>query len=371
MPKDKLHSPKLASTIYQLFDVAKKERIFLLFIAVTTFICALVTPYPQIAMWVGFALAAYAVIANDSVQTIGTFMIANGKGKWYLLWLFVGLIFVGTVLWSWLINKGDVSSQRLLTQGLEKTPTSFVFLQIAAPILLLILTRMRMPVSTTLILLSCFAYQSTTLISIIQKSFIGYGIALSIGLLSWLLVNKLFERFADRKQADYWVILQWLTSGTLWALWLIQDVANIAVYLPRSLSMTQFIGFSSIVFLGLGFLFYFKQTKVKEIVAVNPELKDVRGATVVDFIFLSLLLYFTLTSTVPMSTTWVFFGLLAGRSIAESLSKQKAAKRKESFFKGLGLIGKNLFRAFIGLVIGVLLAIAINENIRKEIVGLF
>ena len=34
---------------------------------------------------VGFSLAAYSVIANDSVQTLGTFMASNQRFKWYWL----------------------------------------------------------------------------------------------------------------------------------------------------------------------------------------------------------------------------------------------------------------------------------------------
>ena len=32
---------------------------------------------------VGFGLAAYSVIANDSVQTLGTFIASNQRFKWY------------------------------------------------------------------------------------------------------------------------------------------------------------------------------------------------------------------------------------------------------------------------------------------------
>ena len=31
----------------------------------------------------GFGLAAYSVIANDSVQTLGTFIASNERFKWY------------------------------------------------------------------------------------------------------------------------------------------------------------------------------------------------------------------------------------------------------------------------------------------------
>lgn len=33
----------------------------------------------QIAMWFGFIVAGYSVVANDSIQTIGTFLASNKK----------------------------------------------------------------------------------------------------------------------------------------------------------------------------------------------------------------------------------------------------------------------------------------------------
>ena len=55
----------------------------------------------SIAMWIGFGFAAYAAVANDSIQTIGTFIESNTDKKWWLLWLFMGLIFLATVTFSY------------------------------------------------------------------------------------------------------------------------------------------------------------------------------------------------------------------------------------------------------------------------------
>ena len=39
-------------------------------------------------MAVGFLFAAYSVVANDSVQTLGTWIASNSqKFKWYWLWV--------------------------------------------------------------------------------------------------------------------------------------------------------------------------------------------------------------------------------------------------------------------------------------------
>ena len=55
----------------------KSEHKFLTFICASFIAVMFVTPYPQYAMWAGFLFAAYAAIANDSIQTIGTFIASN------------------------------------------------------------------------------------------------------------------------------------------------------------------------------------------------------------------------------------------------------------------------------------------------------
>jgi hypothetical protein len=154
-------------------------------------LCLLVYPYPNIAMWVGFGLAGYAAIANDSIQTIGTFIASNKQRKWYYLWLFMGLIFVITVLYSWLTFDGDVSNQRLASKGFNEAPTEFSFLQLAAPLILLIITRMRMPVSTTFLLLNAFTTETSAIIGVLYKSLSGYFLAFFTALFVLLIVTNL------------------------------------------------------------------------------------------------------------------------------------------------------------------------------------
>ena len=72
----------LTKKTYSIFDFAKQERIFLIIICILVSIAGLITEYTYAAMWFGFALAAYSAIANDSIQTIGTFIASNQKQKW-------------------------------------------------------------------------------------------------------------------------------------------------------------------------------------------------------------------------------------------------------------------------------------------------
>ena len=47
---------------------------------------------PELAMWI-VSVCAYAAIANDSIQTIGTFIASNRHRPWWHQWLFIGEIF--------------------------------------------------------------------------------------------------------------------------------------------------------------------------------------------------------------------------------------------------------------------------------------
>ena len=85
----------------------------------------------------------------------------------------------------------DVSHARLSAKGFEKSPRDFHFLQIAAPIFLLILTRLRMPVSTTFILLTSFAATPAAVGGVLAKSMSGYILSFLMGLFFFLIVYLL------------------------------------------------------------------------------------------------------------------------------------------------------------------------------------
>lgn len=367
-----INQENLSDKTYLMFDFPKSERPFLITICILISVAGLITPYTYAAMWFGFALAAYSAIANDSIQTIGTFISSNKNRPWWLLWIFMGAIWIVTVFYSWYTFGGDVSYGRLAVPGLEKAPESFVFLQLAAPIVLLILTRMRMPVSTTFLLLNVFTYKAGTILEVMFKSFVGYLLAFALAIVVWFILERFVKNYLKGEAKPYWTILQWITSGTLWAVWIMQDAANIAVFLPRQLSGLEFAVYAAFVFIGLGFLFFFKGDKIQEIVNEKSNVTDVRAATIVDLVYAVILFYFKMYNNVPMSTTWVFIGLLAGRELAIAVGKHgKAKKRNAWVFRALRLARKDVFKALIGLVVSLILAIVINKGVRDEILAMF
>lgn len=330
---------------------------------ILSIVCFFAYPYPEVAMWLVFFLASYSAIANDSIQTIGTFIASNADKKWYYLWIYMGSIFLITVTYSWINYGGDISYERLASKGLNEAPQQFKFLQVFAPVVLLILTRFRMPVSTSILLLSAFATQASSITSILQKSFFGYFIAFALAIIVWLLTTNLFEKYKNSKPSKLWLPLQWISSGALWSTWIMQDMANVAVVLPRSLTLDQFLVVSSFIFFGLGLLFYLRGDRIQKIVTEKTDIIDVRAATVVDFIYACLLYYLKVISTIPISTTWVFIGLLGGRELAINIKLYS----KGNYIKALKMISKDALYAGIGLAVSLILALSINENMRDQL----
>jgi hypothetical protein len=350
-----------------ILDYLVRERIFLAIIVLGTIGAYVLTGYGQSAMWLGFLFAAYSAVANDSIQSLGTFIESNRQKKWWILWLFTGLIFLATVTFSWVYFDGDVTYQRLTKPDGSSPyphPTQFSFFQIIAPLVLLILTRLRMPVSTTFLLLSVFSADSSGITSMIGKSMSGYALAFVLSFLVWYFSYRTIRRFfKGRKTHVGWTVLQWSVSGSLWAVWLMQDGANIAVFLPRQQSGFEFTVFAGTIFLGLGLLFYLRGDKIQEIVSEKVRIGDVRAATLVDFTYVLLLLYKLFISTIPMSTTWVFLGTIGGREIAINLARLKRGKTHK--MKAVRVVVRDLSYALIGLAVSMVLAIAAMPAVRS------
>lgn len=356
---------------YMFYLSSKKHHKFLLVIISLLVITAVILPYPNLAKWFGFMVASYSVIANDSIQTIGIFIASNSQRKWWYLWLFIGIIFVVTIAYSWMVYKGDVSYQRLSGKGFSEAPESFRFLQLATPIILLLLTHWRIPVSTSFLLLNVFATDCGAIGSVVQKSFYGYFISFFVAIVFWYLFSKIFTKYLKKKPWKGWVVGQWIASGLLWSVWIMQDASNIAIFLPRSLNFIELLLFIGFVFLGLGVLFYRRGDKMQRFIDEKSDTKDIRAAILINLVYMLILFYFKNVNNIPMSTTWVFIGLLGGREIALSLANTNVFKRKESFKKGIGFVKRDFKNALMGLSISIILAFLVNTTIREKVMNFF
>jgi hypothetical protein len=231
---------------------------------------------------------------------------------------------------------------------------------------------MRWPVSTTFLLLNVFTYKTGTIVSVMSKSLYGYVLAFGLAIAVWFLLERFVKNYLKGEARPYWMVLQWLTSGTLWAVWIMQDAANIAVFLPRQLDVIEFIVYTGFVFLGLGLIFYLRGDKIQDIINEKTNVTDVRAATLVDLVYAVILFYFKMYNNVPMSTTWVFIGLLAGREFAIALGKHSKSKNRGAWLvRAFRLARKDMFKAIAGLVVSLILTVIINKGVREEIFALF
>lgn len=330
----------------------RQELPFALWILVLFLAAWLVWPHPAIAMWFGFGVAGYSAIANDSIQTLGTFLVSNKSRPWWLLWLFIGGVLVLTHVYGWHADGGDIAFGRL--QKIPQ-PVSYSFIALVGPIVLLVLTHLRMPVSTTFLILS--ALSSTQVISgMLLKTFVGYGVAFASAAVVWTFAAFLFKRHefpSSRYNKRVWTALQTVSTGFLWSMWLMQDTANVAVFLPRQLSVLQLWLAVGYLFCVVGVVFYLKGGRIQSVVTEKRDIADIRAATIVDFIYALVLLVFKQWNHLPMSTTWVFLGLLAGREIALTLFTENPKPYKRT----MKLVGKDILLAGTGLLISLILAL--------------
>ena len=297
----------------------------------------------------GFIIAAYSVIANDSAQTLGTFIASNKETKWQWQWLAMSLVMVLTLTYGYM--SGDIAHGRLNSIPL---PATFQWYHLAASILLLILTRLGVPVSTTILTLSVFS-SSVILEKILIKSALGYALAAVSAYALWTFLSKILDekKPVAKKNRQRWKIAQWIATCFLWSQWLAHDIANVAVFLPRgeSLPVWMFISFIVILVSGLGHLFYSRGGKIQDIILSKSGVKFVRSATIIDFAYAIILLYFKEYSDIPMSTTWVFVGLLCGRELAV----YRNFKPKKSMKIVFPMLISDFMKMMTGLALSIIL----------------
>ncbi len=335
-------------------------------------------------MILGFALAAYSVVGNDVIQTLGTFLTSNQERPWWVLWLYAGgimavILIIGySGLGGWL-GGNDVTFDRLDKIDIPDKLTVWYLLP---PIGLLIITRIGIPVSTTFLILAFFSIKN--LPGMVFKSLLGYAVAISFALFFYLLVSKLTEKKFRELPLDnssnfwtskkFWVAAQWFSTAFLWSQWLTQDLANIFIYLgrPEQIGLGEFI-FALFILVGLlGVIFYQRGGAIQRIVTSKSNTADIRSATFIDLSYGLVLLLFKQNvlglweAKLPMSTTWVFLGLLAGREIAMRYRLGPKPDKSLSY-----MLFSDIGKATIGLVVSVSLVVLLFLVEGKDVSILF
>jgi len=314
---------------------------------------------------IGFGLAGWSVIANDSVQTLGTFIASKSKWfKWYTLAGAASLAMMVTISYGWWTYDGDISYGRLTRIPYQEIQ----WYHAVAPGILLLLTRIGIPVSTTFLVLSAFA-STVVLEKMLVKSVVGYGLAAVVAYICWIAISKFinekFDEITTPWKISFWRNAVWVSSAYLWAAWLMHDVANIAVYLPRQLDISLLITVLVFFTVLLFYIFYIQGGPIQKVVLDKTGTRYARSATIINTIYAAVLYYFKVLNDLPMSTTWVFVGLLCGRELAIA-TMNKEYKYSYVF----PLIGKDFLKMVFGLSVSVGIVLAIHYIIIPNQIGL-
>ena len=210
-------------------------------------------------------------------------MASNQRFKWYWLATAASVVLTFTLIYGWNINDGDITFGRL-----NKIPYQTIqWYHATAPLILVLLTRAGIPVSTTFLVLSAFA-STVVLEKVLMKSVVGYGLAAMVAYLVWLGVSYFINEKFDKVKENHrraWVIGQWCTTGFLWYTWLSHDVANIAVFLPRQLPVSLLILCIALLSVLLFYIFWDKGGRIQKIVYSKTGTRYTRSATIIDFIY--------------------------------------------------------------------------------------
>ena len=173
---------------------------------------------------IGFMIAAYAIVANDAIQTLGTFLASNSKRSWVTLWIFACSIIVGVMAYGWFAYDGDIAFDRL--NSIPYPEAGIQWWHALPPLALLILTRFGVPVSTTFLVLTIFALTGGAategvMESMLIKSALGYLVAFGAGAVVWIIISNVFEKWVGRSHIDD-------HAGGLWTIPVVAAVVSVA-----------------------------------------------------------------------------------------------------------------------------------------------
>lgn len=141
---------------------------------------------------------------------------------------------------------------------------------------------------------------------------------------------------------------------------MIQNAASLYVYLPRRLSLEELLLSIAVICAALALIFAWGGGPIQTIIRRKINIHDIRSATLIDLVFGMFLFTRALSmSMIPLSTTWVFLGLLAGRELALGARLHQASPGQ-----AIKQLVRDLFKAGVGVGVGVDVSIAVASSLQ-------
>lgn len=107
----------------------------------------------------------------------------------------------------------------------------------------------------------------------------------------------------------------------------------------------------------LGIILYTNGGTIQELVTEKSDIQWSKAATIVDLVYGTILIVFHEWSKTPMSTTWVFLGMLAGREIILNFMTFRDLPYLETFRK----VGKDVLFASMGIAVSIFIFILASQ----------
>lgn len=336
--------------IIKKFSDLSKKKFNIIYVFTIAAISACFSGKTSYFNWFVMTTIMYNVIANNFVQTVGTFVTSSKNISKLNLFLYLAIIFIFNVLLAWKSYDGRI--HRGFLEEIEYKD-SIRYSALLIPIILNLLTRFRIPISTTFLTLPLFS-KTYNLTNIISKAFSGYFVSFIISFIIWNLVYEKYKKhLKSNDNYEFWKAIQYISIGVLWYSWLSTCMSSFLVFLPRKFNIRHLILF---LFIGILLLVIIAKNGIcnmEEIVEEKSDLKNIRSSVIFNITYSILLLVFKFNDRINITTTWLFLGLLDGREL--SITNSKATAMSGNSYKTcLKKIFRDLYLSIIGIFVSLI-----------------
>lgn len=329
-----------------------ENKLYSLYIMIIMLIPFLFTPFNF--HWIIVGLIFFSIVLNNSFQILGTFLIINKNTSIWKSWLFLSSIFVITIMSCWFLCKGQIHFKKLNTIAYTENLTFFHYI---SPLVIIYFTKKKIPASASFLFLSLFASKSG-IYALLANTFRSYIISFIGAFFIWKYLGKIIKKLWSNKinfeelekNQNLWVVLQYVSTASLWISWLISNSPTAIVFLPRQF---DFKSLSVFLFLGCFIIYYILYKKggaMQNIIKNKKDTDNLQSATMLNIIYSLMIYTLQFAISMPISTTWVFVGLMGGRELAIIENKQNIISNI-SFKNSIQKILKDLLISSIGILI--------------------
>ena len=308
--------------------------------------------------WITSILALSTSITNNSFQIFGTFFLINKKTSKMKMFLFIFGVFIVIILSSWFLFDKELHFGKLNSIPYDERLNIFYFL---SPFVLIYLTHKKIPVSSTFLFTTLFS-SGAVLHTILTKTVHIYILSFMISFVLWkyiypFFLNK-FEKyfnfkFSESDNSNFWFIIQYLSTALLWFSWLFSNMSSALVFIPRQFDIKSLL----ILFLFAGFIIYHLIDNMggdmQQLIKNKKNTDNIRSATMINIVYGLLIYIFQFSVNIPISTTWVFIGLIAGREMAITSSQNILIVSNIVHKNSVKKVIFDLLHAVVGVIISL------------------